>query len=124
MTRRKIVGDPVTEIVPGAVYRVSLGDLIFGFAPEATKQKIRSGELPLPFPLSPSSRVQAWTGQQILEHRSRMQALAAEKLGAERCAYKDRQPQPQPKAFVEAAVKRRKIKLKPQPKAQKRETAG
>jgi hypothetical protein len=38
-----------------------------------------NGGLPMPFPLSPTSRFRAWTGRQIIEHRAQMRALAAER---------------------------------------------
>jgi hypothetical protein len=109
MTKRKGNVELIGKIQPDQSYRTTLSPAIFNLGPQATRDKIKNGELPRPFPLSPSSRFEAWTGQQILDHRARMQVLAEEKAAAERAAEK----QPQPKALAQAAAKIRKIKLKP-----------
>ena len=82
MTKRKIEVEPIGDIQPDRIYRTTLSSAIFGYGPQATRNKIRNGELPMPFPLSPTSRFEAWTGRQIIEHRAQMQALAAEKAKA------------------------------------------
>jgi hypothetical protein len=82
MTRRKIEVELTGGIQPVQIYRTTLSSTIFGYGPQATRDKIRNGELPMPFPLSPTSRFEAWTGRQIIEHRAQMQALATEKAKA------------------------------------------
>jgi hypothetical protein len=79
MTKRKRSELLISEIRPDQIYRTTLSPVLFGYGPQATRDKIRSGELPTPFPLSPSARFEAWTGKQILEHRAQMQALAIER---------------------------------------------
>jgi hypothetical protein len=95
MTRRKIEVGPIGDIQPDRIYRTTLSSAIFGYGPQATSDKIRNGELPMPFPLSPTSRFQAWTGRQIIAHRAQMQALAAEKAKA---IVDSKRPRPQPPA--------------------------
>jgi hypothetical protein len=98
MTKRKASTELIGEIQPDRIYRTTLSPAIFGYGPQATRDKIKSGELPTPFPLSASARFDAWTGKQILDHRARMQALAAEKAEDERAAEK----KPQPSALAAA----------------------
>jgi hypothetical protein len=82
MTRRKTEVALIGDIQPDQIYRTTLSSTVFGYGPQATRDKIRNGELPRPFPLSPTSRFEAWTGRQIIEHRAQMHALAAEKAKA------------------------------------------
>jgi hypothetical protein len=96
MTRRKIEVELIGDIQPDRIYRTTLSSAIFGYGPQATRDKIRSGDLPMPFPLSPTSRFEAWTGRQIIEHRAQMQALAAEKAKA---IADSKRPQPRPLAL-------------------------
>jgi hypothetical protein len=121
MTKRKrndlvLIGD----IQPGQSYRTTLSPVIFGVGWQSMKDKIKAGELPTPFRLSPSSRFEAWTGQQIIDHREKMQKIAVAELEAERAA--TAAVQPQPKALADA-VKIRKQKLRPPAKSQQREHA-
>jgi hypothetical protein len=96
MTRQKIEVGQIGDIQPDRIYRTTLSSTIFGYGPQATRDKIRNGELPMPFPLSPTSRFEAWTGRQIIEHRAQMQALAADKAKA----FADsKRPRPQPRAL-------------------------
>jgi hypothetical protein len=92
MTKRKNVDQLIGEILPDQIYRVSLSPVLFGYGAQTTRDKIKRGELPRPFPLSVSARFEAWTGKQILEHRARMQALAARQLEGLRGA--ERKPKP------------------------------
>jgi hypothetical protein len=109
MTKRKASAEEIGEIWPDRLYRVNLSPAIFGYGPQATREKIRNGELPVPFPLSLTSRFEAWTGEQILDHRATMRVFAVEKAEAARAAEK----QPQPKHLAQAATKIRKTKLRP-----------
>jgi hypothetical protein len=103
MTRRKLEVELIGDIQPDQIYRTTLSSIIFGYGPQATRDKIRNGDLPMPFPLSPTSRFEAWTGRQIIEHRAQMQALAAEKVKA---IADNKRPRPQPRAL-------RKMKRRP-----------
>ena len=47
------------DIEPEKIYRTNLSDQIFGYGPQATREKIRTGELPMPFPLSQSAKFEA-----------------------------------------------------------------
>jgi hypothetical protein len=103
VTRRKLEVELIGDIQPDQIYRTTLSSTIFGYGPQATRDKIRNGDLPMPFPLSPTSRFEAWTGRQIIEHRAQMQALAAEKVKA---IADNKRPRPQPRAL-------RKMKKRP-----------
>jgi hypothetical protein len=105
MTRRRKAVHPIGEIHPDHYYRTSLAPAIFDLGWQATKNKIRAGELPRPFPLSEGSKIEGWLGRQILEHRARMQALAEEKAVTDAA----RPKQSQPKAFRK---KTKKVKLR------------
>jgi hypothetical protein len=106
MTKRKGNTELIGEILPDAIYRTSQSPSIFGYGPQRTKELIRKQELPLPAPLTPSSRFEFWTGAQILAHRANMRKLAEEKAKAER----NRPKQEQPKALQ---PKIKKLKLRP-----------
>ena len=108
MTKPKNISDQIGEILPDQIYRVSLSPAIFGYGSESTKAKIRSGELPPPFPLSPSSRFEAWTGRQILDHRARMSTLAAQRIEAERVEAASAAKRSQPEPLARALNKRRR----------------
>ena len=87
-----------------------------GKSVKSAMHKEKRGELPKSFPLSPSSRYRAWTGQQVLDHRAKMQVLAAEQAVAEK--------RPQPPQFAAAKQKIKKQKLHPPvAKARQRESA-
>jgi hypothetical protein len=102
----------IGSIQPDVFYRTNLSPQIFGYGPEATRAKIRSGELPMP--LSASSRFEAWTGQQILKHREDMLKIAVEKSKVER------PKQEQPKGLAEhQRVKKQKLQP-PAPRKAKR----
>jgi hypothetical protein len=104
MTRKKVSVELIGEILPDQIYRTTLSPAIFGYGKQRTDDLVRTGELPTPFPLSPSSRFKAWTGEQIIAHRARMREIAAAQLKAER------PPQPQPLALQ---PKIKKLKLRP-----------
>jgi len=122
MTRKRRTVELIEEIRPDRVYRTTLSEELFGYGPQAAREKARNGELPLSFPLSPSSRFEVWTGQQVLDHRARMKELAEEKAKAEFAAAKDQPPKPQP-AGLAAAQKIKKVKLRPPAKLRQRESA-
>jgi hypothetical protein len=117
MTARKKQVELIGNIKPDQIYRTTLSPAIFGLGPQATVDKVKSGELPPSFPLSASSRFRAWTGQQILDHRANMmKAVAEEKALA---AAKDRQPQPAGLAAAQKKIKKQKLR----PPARQRESA-
>ena len=86
------------EISPGRFYRTTLSSAIFGIGWQATKNKILAGELPTPFG-SPAG----WTGEQILKHREKMQAIAEAKVAADVA----RPRQEQPAAFKKKTPKKK-----------------
>jgi hypothetical protein len=92
MTRRKREIPLLEEIRPDQLYRTTLAPAIFSLGWQACKNKIRSGELPRPFPLTPGSKYEAWTGAQILAHRKDMQALAEVKAVTDAARPKQSQP--------------------------------
>ena len=87
MTRPKQEIARLDEINPGQFYRTTLAPAIFGIGWQACRNKILAKQLP-----TPSGQPQGWTGQQILDHRQKMQALADAKAAAD--AARPRQPQP------------------------------
>ena len=103
---RKVSIESIGEILLDRIYRTTLAAMIFGYAPQRARDLEKSGQLPPSFPLSPSSKFRAWTGQQILDHRAEMRKLAEQKAKAER----ERSPQPQPAALQ---PKIKKLKLRP-----------
>jgi hypothetical protein len=118
VTRRKdsIAADEIGEIHPDRIYRTTLSPIIFGFGPVTTREKIRTGELPPPSPLSASSKAEAWRGAQIIAHRKKMEELAAARLEAKRESERVRVEQgirrPQPPALV-GKKHIKKVKLRP-----------
>jgi hypothetical protein len=84
MTKKKVTVELIGGIQPDKIYRTTLSPVIFGYGPQATRDKIRKGELPPPFPLSESARFEAWTGKQIIEHREKMRVLAKRRVAATR----------------------------------------
>jgi hypothetical protein len=93
MTRPKKDDVPlIGEIDPGKFYRMTQSQALFNLGWQATKNKIRDGKLPRPSPLDEDSKITGWLGSQILEHRARMQALAAEKAAADAVRPKQDQP--------------------------------
>src|SRR5258708_4315575 len=87
MTRRKQEIALLDEINPGQFYRTTLAPAIFGVGWQACRNKILAKELPIPF-----GDPQGWTGQQILDHRAKMQALAEAKAAADASRPKQSQP--------------------------------
>jgi hypothetical protein len=106
VTRRKREIPLLEEIRPDQLYRTTLAPAIFSLGWQACKNKIRSGDLPRPFPLTPGSKYEAWTGQQILDHRRDMQALAEAKAVTDAA----RPRQSQPAGFKKKPVPAPKIK--------------
>jgi hypothetical protein len=116
---------PIGPIDPSHVYRTSLSVELFGVGPQRIRDLIRLKRLPTPMQLAGSATAQAWTGQQILDHRAMMQKLADDKLKADLAMG----PRDQPDALVGARKKTNKIKktkLRPpaQQHAKRREAAS
>jgi len=106
---------PIGPIDPSHVYRTNLSVELFGIGPQRVRDLIRLKRLPTPMQLAGSATAQAWTGQQILDHREKMQKLADEKLESDLA----RGPRDQPDALVGARKKTNKIKkIKLRPPAQ------
>lgn len=92
MTRRRTNVAPIGEIDPGGFYRTSQSPAIFSLGWQATRNKIRSGKLPQPSPLNEGSNVLGWIGQQIIDHRERMQKIAEQNAAVEAMRPKQEQP--------------------------------
>jgi hypothetical protein len=92
---------------PLEIVRYVDGPKVFGLKPSALKAKIDAGEIEAPIPLSHSGRALGWTRQMVMNHHSRMAALAEER----RKAAKPKVKQPQPKALADVQ-KVKKIKLR------------
>jgi hypothetical protein len=108
MTRRKREIPLLEEIRPDQLYRTTLAPAIFSLGWQACKNKIRSGELPRPFPLNEGSKIEGWLGSQILAHRAKMQLIAEEKAKADAARPKQQQP-----AGFRKKVKKRKLRRAP-----------
>lgn len=67
-----------SAIDPHQIIRRRDGEKYFGLKHAAIEMKIQSGDLPMPIPLSENGRATGWTGQQIIDHRTRMLEIAAE----------------------------------------------
>jgi hypothetical protein len=104
MTRPKAAVQLIGDINPSQIYPTTQAPAIFGLGWQATKNKVKAGQLPRPSPLTPGSNREGWFGSQILEHRSRMQTLAAEKAATN--AMRPKQPQP---AGLKRKVKKTKL---------------
>jgi hypothetical protein len=92
MTRPKGAVQLIGDIVPAQFYPITQSPAIFGVGWQSARDKIRAGELPRPFPLTPNSNREGWTGRQILEHRARMQEIAEQKAAADAAKPKREQP--------------------------------
>jgi|tagenome__1003787_1003787.scaffolds.fasta_scaffold19926275_1 predicted DNA-binding transcriptional regulator AlpA len=103
MTQPKANVGVIDSIHPHQIYRMTMHEQIFGYGRQRIAELIKEGKLPTPMPLSAGGRSLAWTGQQILDHRARMAALADERAKATA----SRPPAPQPKAFVKKLKLRR-----------------
>jgi hypothetical protein len=109
VTRRKREIPLLEEIRPDQFYRTTLSPAIFGIGWQATRNKVKARELPIPFG-DPSG----WTGRQILEHRAKMQVLAEQKAVTDAARPKQAQPdgfknKPRPPV---SAPKVKKLKLR------------
>jgi predicted DNA-binding transcriptional regulator AlpA len=65
------------QLHPNEIVRFNQGPRYFGYKRTALDDKIKAGEIPLPFPLSDDGRAKGWTGQQILDHQAKRVAAAA-----------------------------------------------
>lgn len=69
------------ELDPNQIVRMSEGRKYFGYKHTQLDEKIKTGEIPAPIPLSDSGRAKGWLGHQIIEHQ-RARMAAALKRGA------------------------------------------
>jgi hypothetical protein len=104
MTRKAVI-EPIGEIIPDQIYRTTLAPTIFGYGVNRARDLEKAGELPPSFPLSEFSKYRAWTGQQILDHRSRMKEIAE----ANAKALRERPKQQQPLA-LQPKIKKQKLR--------------
>jgi hypothetical protein len=92
MTRPKAAVQLIGDINPSQIYPTTQSPAIFGLGWQATRNKIRAGQLPRPSPLTPGSNREGWFGSQILHHRADMQALADKKAVTNAARPKQKQP--------------------------------
>jgi predicted DNA-binding transcriptional regulator AlpA len=64
------------ELDPHEIVRWHRGPKYFGYKFTQLAEKIKSGEIPMPIPLSETGRACGWTGAQIIEHHRRLHATA------------------------------------------------
>ena len=60
------------ELDPDEVVRQCDGLKYFGYKSTQLAEKIKAGEIPAPFALSPGGRAKGWLGRQIIEHHQRL----------------------------------------------------
>jgi predicted DNA-binding transcriptional regulator AlpA len=65
-------------LVVGQIYRRSEGPAYFGLQSSQIDEKIKSGEIPPPFPLTDTGRASGWLGQTILAWQAARIAAAGE----------------------------------------------
>jgi hypothetical protein len=73
------------RIDPAEIFRPKRAQKYFGYRHSQLAEKVKSGEIPPPIPLSANGRAVGWTGQQIIEHHHHRLA-AAQKRHDERDA--------------------------------------
>jgi hypothetical protein len=93
MTRRRKDVTLIGEIQPDQLYGTQLAPALFNLGWQACKNKIRLGKLPRPAPLNAGSKLEAWSGSQILEHRRVMRELAEQKAVIDAARPKQKQPE-------------------------------
>lgn len=67
------------DIYPFQIVRKHKGGPYFGYAPNQIDEKIKTGEIPAPIPLSATGRAMGWTGQMIIDHHAELMKLAAKR---------------------------------------------
>jgi predicted DNA-binding transcriptional regulator AlpA len=80
MKQHKIRGEDNLNLDPNQIVRWKDGLKYFGYKHSALAEKIKSGELPRPIPLSDTGRACGWLGSQIIEHQRRMREAAEKRL--------------------------------------------
>jgi hypothetical protein len=108
MTRPKAAVQLIGDINPSQIYPTTQGPAIWGLGWQATKNKVKAGQLPRPSPLTPGSNREGWLGQQILDHRRDMHALAEQKAVTDAARPKQSQP-----AALRKKVKKTKLHTTP-----------
>jgi hypothetical protein len=75
----RMSNDELTNISPGAIYRMEDCKAIFGFSITTLKEKIEAGIVPKPIRLSPPpGRGRGWLGSTIIEYREKLLASQEE----------------------------------------------
>jgi predicted DNA-binding transcriptional regulator AlpA len=69
------------DLDPNQIFRPKEAEKYFGYKRSQLNEKIKSGEIDPPIPLSDSGRAVGFTGRQIIEHHRRRLAAAAKKRG-------------------------------------------
>jgi predicted DNA-binding transcriptional regulator AlpA len=64
---------------PDFFYRVSDGHKFFGYRSSALAEKIKTGDIPPPIPLSDTGRAKGWFGRAIIAWQQEREAKAAGK---------------------------------------------
>ena len=69
------------QLDPNQIVRVREGRKYFGYGHSQIDEKIKSGEVPAPFPLSDSGRAMGWTGRQIIQWQAERAAASKRVAG-------------------------------------------
>lgn len=69
------------ELDPYQIVRFYEGAKYFGYKHSQLPEKIKSGEIPAPFPLSDSGRAKGWTGRQIIKWQAEREAASKRVAG-------------------------------------------
>ena len=82
MTKQRKAEQP-RPLVADHIYREREGGPFFGYKPTQLHEKILSGEIPRPIPLSDSGRAVGWFGRQIMAWQAEREAAADRQAAAE-----------------------------------------
>jgi predicted DNA-binding transcriptional regulator AlpA len=72
----------LADLIARGVAPSKFGPQVFGYSKTQIEEKIRTGEIPEPIPLSANARARGWTGQQIIDWQNNLVALAPQRNAA------------------------------------------
>jgi predicted DNA-binding transcriptional regulator AlpA len=82
MSFKKLADD--LDLDPAEIFRPRVAAKYFGLSHSRLYEKVKSGEIEPPFPLTENGSAVAWTGRQIiLHHRKRIAAAEKRRLAGQ-----------------------------------------